>query len=87
LRVSRFASIDENNEYFRMIRSTWGERLRQVFSEIPDPTWSDPCAPGTLVPPSRVHQPRRLAPGGADPVDFAQPQVLAESPPDSRQKT
>jgi putative proteasome-type protease len=86
LRVDRFASIDENNEYFRMIRSTWGERLRQVFAEIPDPTWSDPGAPGTLVPASRVHQPRRLAPGGADPVDFALPQVLAESPPDMPQK-
>jgi putative proteasome-type protease len=78
LKVGRFALIDENNEYFRMIRTTWGERLRQVFAEIPDPTWSDPCAPKTLVPSSRVHQPLRIAPGGADPVDFSSPQVLAE---------
>jgi putative proteasome-type protease len=39
LRVTRFASIDHDNEYFQMIHRTWGERLRQVFGEIPDPDW------------------------------------------------
>src|SRR5207244_3644885 len=31
------------------IRSTWGARLRQVFSEIPDPTWRD--APAAALAP------------------------------------
>jgi putative proteasome-type protease len=39
LAVTRFAMIDGNNEYFRMIHDTWGERLKQVFLEIPDPVW------------------------------------------------
>jgi len=39
LRVTRFALVDESNQYFQMIRSTWGKRLRQVFGEIADPTW------------------------------------------------
>lgn len=39
LAVTRFAMIDSQNKYFRMIHDTWGERLKQVFSEIPDPTW------------------------------------------------
>jgi len=39
LRVSRFVTIDWANEYYRMISTTWGRRLRQVFSEIPNPTW------------------------------------------------
>lgn len=39
LRVTRFVSIDHDNAYFEMIHRTWGERLRQVFSEIPDPDW------------------------------------------------
>jgi putative proteasome-type protease len=39
LRVSKFVLIDENNEYMQMIRRTWGERLRQVFEEIPTPAW------------------------------------------------
>ena len=37
--VTRFAMIDANNEYFRMIHDTWGERLKQIFLEIPDPMW------------------------------------------------
>ena len=38
-RVTRFAMIDANNEYFKMIHDTWGERLKQVFLEIPAPRW------------------------------------------------
>jgi putative proteasome-type protease len=41
LRVTKFVRIDETNEYMRMIRTTWGSRLRQVFGEIPDPAWRD----------------------------------------------
>jgi len=39
LRVTRFVSIDQDNTYYQMIHRTWGDRLRQVFSEIPDPDW------------------------------------------------
>jgi putative proteasome-type protease len=31
--------IDDHNPYFRMIRSTWGQRLREVFESIEDPRW------------------------------------------------
>ena len=31
--------IDEHNPYFRMIRSTWGQRLHEVFAGIDDPRW------------------------------------------------
>jgi putative proteasome-type protease len=41
LRVTRYASLDQSNAYFHMLHSTWGERLRQVFGEIPDPLWTD----------------------------------------------
>jgi putative proteasome-type protease len=41
LRVTRFVSIDHDNAYFEMIHRTWGERLRQVFGEIPDPDWHE----------------------------------------------
>ncbi|MFO1232058.1 MAG: hypothetical protein U1E57_01835 [Paenacidovorax caeni] len=37
LRVTRFACLDEDSQYLAMIRRTWGERLRQVFAEIPNP--------------------------------------------------
>lgn len=39
LKVDRLIHIDESNAYFRMIRSTWGQRLRQVFDSIPEPSW------------------------------------------------
>jgi putative proteasome-type protease len=45
LRVTKFVQIDQDNEYMLMIRNTWGARLRQVFSEIPDPTWREALAP------------------------------------------
>jgi putative proteasome-type protease len=41
LRVFKFVRIDHHNHYMQMIRGTWGERLKQVFQEIPDPTWRD----------------------------------------------
>lgn len=40
LKVDKLINIDESNTYFRMIRSTWGQRLRQVFDSIPEPTWN-----------------------------------------------
>lgn len=41
LRVTRYAMLDASNEYFQMIHTTWGRRLRQVFGEIPEPVWRD----------------------------------------------
>jgi putative proteasome-type protease len=43
LRVTRFSTVDHDNQYFEMIHRTWGERLRQIFGEIPNPTWADPA--------------------------------------------
>lgn len=80
LRVTHFACIDENNEYFRMIRGSWGERLRQVFAEIPAPLWTSPEAPTSLVPPSHVHQPLRAEPAGETGASHPAPQSLAEDP-------
>jgi len=41
LQVTKFVQIDPHNQYMQMIRNTWGARLKQVFQEIPDPTWRD----------------------------------------------
>ena len=47
LSVTRFVQIDHANQYMQMIRNAWGARLKQVFQEIPDPTWRDAsAAPG-----------------------------------------
>jgi putative proteasome-type protease len=60
LRVTKFVQIDAANQYMSMIRNTWGARLKQVFSEIPDPTWRDSAgAPGAPRLETDVTQPVR----------------------------
>lgn len=39
LDVTHVTHIDEKNEYFQMIRNSWGRKLKQVFGEIPAPNW------------------------------------------------
>jgi putative proteasome-type protease len=39
LAVTRFVTIDERNQYFQMIRSTWGQQLKRVFEGLDDPVW------------------------------------------------
>ena len=60
LRVTKFVQIDGSNQYMSMIRNTWGARLKQVFTEIPDPTWRDStAAPGAPRLETEVSQPVR----------------------------
>lgn len=39
LHTDRIMCIDEHNPYFRMLRSSWGDKLRQMFDSIEDPMW------------------------------------------------
>lgn len=39
LAVSHFVTIDEKNQYFKMIHDTWGQQLKRVFDGIEDPVW------------------------------------------------
>jgi len=85
LRVSRFVTIDSSNEYYRMISSTWGRRLRQVFTEIPNPTWDAALTETANVlsggTPPRAPLPPEIAaamPGATSGVPI---QTLAGTPP------
>jgi putative proteasome-type protease len=72
LAVTRFVTIDEKNQYFRMIRDTWGEQLKHVFEGIVDPVWN--AAPETTTnvlssanmhsKPVRVAMPEHVSRGG-----------------------
>ncbi|MDP1690519.1 MAG: proteasome-type protease [Burkholderiaceae bacterium] len=53
LQSEDFVCIDEGNPYFQMIRSTWGQRLREVFEGIDDPQW-DITDAGVAAHPLRV---------------------------------
>ncbi len=64
LTISRFVTIDEKNQYFQMLRNSWGKELRSVFEGIADPVWN--AAPETtsnvLSTRDNSNQPARIAP-------------------------
>lgn len=37
-------NITENDPYFAMIHAQWGDGLRRVFAELPDPSWESDSA-------------------------------------------
>ena len=51
--------IDDQNPYFRMIRSTWGQRLHEVFEGIDDPRWDGGDAVHPLMAKSDRYEPMR----------------------------
>ena len=40
LRIRMQRRIDEHDPYFRMVHVQWGEGLKRVFAELPDPDWA-----------------------------------------------
>jgi putative proteasome-type protease len=54
LQTDRIMCIDEHNPYFQMLRSSWGDKLRQMFDSIEDPMWNGGATDIPLmVPPTR----------------------------------
>ena len=37
----RLVCIDMANPYYRMLHSSWGQKLREVFDSLDDPVWDD----------------------------------------------
>ena len=40
LQATKLVTIDESNPYFQMIHERWGEKLREAFNSIAEPSWS-----------------------------------------------
>ena len=53
LQSEQIVCIDAHNPYFKMIRDTWGERLREVFEGIDDPRWDGGQSDHPLMMPSQ----------------------------------
>lgn len=49
LKLTRFVTIDESDQYFRGIRENWGKQLKAVFEEIAAPVWNTPEASASLA--------------------------------------
>ena len=54
--TDKVVCIDENNPYFKMLRNSWGQKLREVFDSIEDPMWNG----GPTEVPLRLHSQRNL---------------------------
>ena len=59
LQSDKITCIDENNPYFHMLHSSWGQKLREVFDSIEDPTWDGSPTDVPLICNASRHQPLR----------------------------
>ena len=81
--VTRFVTVDEKNQYFKMIRETWGQQLKRVFDGIDEPVWdAAPEVIGNVLSNTNMHSKpvRVLAPAELN-ASASQPaplQALAE---------
>jgi putative proteasome-type protease len=41
LQTDRIVCIEESNPYLKMLRGSWGNKLREMFDSIEDPVWND----------------------------------------------
>jgi putative proteasome-type protease len=39
--TDQIVCIDTNNPYYRMLHTSWGQKLREVFDSLEDPVWDD----------------------------------------------
>lgn len=77
--VTRFVTIDEKNQYFQMIRSTWGKQLKAVFEGIADPIWNaaSESSANAVSTTNAISQPMRVAP----PADLVAAKDTRPEPP------
>jgi putative proteasome-type protease len=59
LRTDQIVCIDDQNPYFRMIRNSWGQRLRQVFEDLEDPQWNGGETEHPMLAASARHEPMK----------------------------
>lgn len=53
----KIVCIDSDNPYYRMMHSSWGQKLREVFDSIEDPVWDDAHTDIPLKMPATRHEP------------------------------
>ena len=57
--TEQIVCIDDQNPYFQMIHSTWGQRLREVFEGIADPVWDGGASKQPLLADKARYEPMR----------------------------
>lgn len=90
LKLTRFVTIDERDEYFRSIRENWGKQLKAAFEEIAAPLWKTPGADADQAHPqaiggnSKTTNPIRMRPPAVKQIVSVQPD---QSPTSQRPET
>ena len=89
LALTHFVTIDEKNQYFQMLRNSWGQQLKTVFEGIAAPVWdAAPGATENVLSSTNMHsKPVRVAlPPTLEPALASPPlQSVAQHPPASTQ--
>ncbi|MES2939110.1 MAG: proteasome-type protease [Pseudomonadota bacterium] len=57
--TDRIVCIDMQNPYYRMLHSSWGEKLREVFDSLDDPVWDGAHTDTPLLTSGARNQPLR----------------------------
>ena len=67
LKSTKLVTVDESNPYFKMIHQLWGEKLREAFNSIAEPSWSGAHKASAISTPAKKmgavpinHQPRKI---------------------------
>ena len=88
LKATKLVTLDDANPYFAMIHQAWGEKLREAFNSIAEPSWSgankssDISTPAKKMgivpinhPPSKASAPKTTKTTKATPVKKAEKKV------------
>lgn len=88
LKLTRFVTIDESDQYFRSIRENWSKQLKAAFEEIAAPVWKMPDTsegqtdPGMIAAKNKVINPIRMRPPAMKQIASVQPaQTQVDQPP------
>ena len=84
LKATKLVTLDDANPYFAMIHQLWGEKLREAFNSIAEPSWSGAIKSSAISIPARKM--------GAVPINYPPPRskVLkssAKAKPVAKRKT
>ena len=56
LAVTRFVTIDDQNQYFQQLRNSWGQQLKTIFENMEPPAWDvAPPITGNVLSSSNMH--------------------------------